>query len=102
MRFFGMERDFADVDLFINRVRRNVQNIQAALKELGEILNFPIEALEHPNKQLRLSHYGMQLDIFTSFDAIDFGQAYKRAIEAEEQRVPIRVVAPADLFVIKE
>jgi predicted nucleotidyltransferase len=103
MRFFGMEdREIADVDLFINRSQVNVQKILDVLLDLREKSNLPVEDLEKPYKCLRMVHHGLQFDIFTSFEGVDFLEAYNRSVAGEEQEVPIRVIAVADLLTIKK
>jgi predicted nucleotidyltransferase len=101
LRFFGMDREIEDVDLFINRSPANARKLSNALVEL-EAPRVRVEELEKPKKYVRILHRGVRFDMFTSFDGIDFSQAFAGHQLANENGVRITVMAAGDLIAMKE
>jgi predicted nucleotidyltransferase len=101
MKLYGMDREIEDVDLFINRSPANARKLSDALVEL----NAPrvrVEDLAKPKKYVRVLHQGIRFDMFTSFDGVDFSQAFAGHLVIRENGVPITVMAAGDLIAMKE
>ena len=99
MRFFGMDRDIADVDLLVDHSAANAQQLCDALRELGETPRLPDE-LREPNKQVKLRRY--DFDILTpNVDLVDFSAAFVRRLQAIEDGVPITMMSAPDLLALK-
>jgi predicted nucleotidyltransferase len=96
--YYGYPRATADMDIFVNRSKKNAKNIVKVLKEFG----FTVEALKpelfvKENQVIRLGVPPLRLEILTTISGVSFSQCYRRRNRAVLDGVEATVISLADL-----
>lgn len=83
VNFHGYQRHSADVDFWFLPSDRNLQKLQAILREMGfEIIAFP-DKVKHKEQNISLKFSPItSIELITCFDCgVDFSSAYEQAVE---------------------
>lgn len=74
----GYPRATGDIDIWIGISKNNAQRIVEALKEFGFNISELKEGLFlEKNKNIRMGHPPLRIEILTSIDGVEFSECYK-------------------------
>lgn len=94
----GYPRNTADLDVWVQSTEDNARRIVQALRRFG----FDLPALTpslfvQPNKIVRMGVPPLRIEVYTGISGVTFDACYPRALAADLDGVPVRVIALDDL-----
>ena len=102
MRFYGADREVADVDVLTRNSPLNAKRLFRAIQRLVDHpLKFSAQDLEKPKKRVTLENEGYDLEILTSVDGLEFKVAYQNRKTANQRGVAVPVASKEHLLFIK-
>jgi hypothetical protein len=94
----GLPRATGDLDIWINKAPENVERVWKALLRFGA----PLDALEpldllKPDLVFQIGVAPQRIDLLTSIDGLNFGQAWPDRVDTEVAGLRIPVISRAHL-----
>jgi hypothetical protein len=77
----GYSRSTYDIDLWIDKDEKNVENVLLALDEFGVPFDIKKDDLTKDNVIIQIGIAPVRIDILTDIDGVDFDEAYDKRIE---------------------
>jgi len=77
----GYSRSTYDIDLWIDKDEKNVENILLALDEFGLPFEIKKDELTKDNVVIQIGVAPIRIDILTDIDGVDFTEAYEKRVE---------------------
>lgn len=88
-----------DIDFFVLSTKPNVDKIISVLKEFGfDISSISADDLLKKDKVVQLGEPPYRIDLLTSIDGVDFGDAWKRKIRGKYGDQVIYFISKEDLI----
>jgi len=99
----GLPRATGDIDLWINRDERNARRVWRALEKFGAPLSDLTEDdLSSPGMVYQIGVAPNRIDILTSIDAVEYGDAWSQRIEVVIEGLPICIISRDHLIANKK
>jgi hypothetical protein len=85
VRFHGIDRDVADLDVLVGSAGR-AKELRAAISEVlgGDLPPYPVAKFGKPYKQIIVKRDGMNSEILTSAKGVKFAEVYQAAHAVED------------------
>lgn len=99
----GHSRSTGDIDIFIKIDNDNVEKVLMAIDDFGfGSIGFTAEDLTDEGSIVQMGVPPLRIDILNAIDGVTFDEAYKMAIEYEEEGVKMKVMHINHLIQNKE
>lgn len=103
MQFLGIERETADLDIWVSRDEPTVESVFVTLKRFCGVPDVFRERLREPNIRVAIpSERNPDIDILTSIGELSFDETYGAANKVAWQKLVLRVPNLDDLIRIKQ
>lgn len=101
--FHGYPRPTGDLDIWVSRSRNNADRVVAALADFGFASSEVTPRLFTLDKSIvRIGVPPYKLEIITSIDGVEFDDCYASRVDAEIDRVKVKVISLANLKTNKQ
>lgn len=98
VRFHGVDRDVADLDVLVDAAGR-AENLGAAIREVGgDLSRIDVTEIGKPYKQIPVKYKGMNSEILTAAPGIEFAEVYRVAHALEVEGLTLRVMSKDHLI----
>lgn len=95
---YGLPRATGDIDLWVRRSPDNAARVWRALARFGAPLSgVTLEEFEEPGVVFQIGVAPRRIDILTSIDGIDFGDAWESRNAVEVDGIQVTVIGREDL-----
>ena len=102
VRYYGVNREAADVDLFVSAAPANAARLLGAIERIiGHPPDISVTQLSAPKKHVLFRQDGLELELLTSVPGLEFSDAFAGREQACQNGVEIPVVSKGDLLQIK-
>lgn len=99
----GLPRATGDIDLWVRCDGGNSRRVWQALAKFGAPLSDLKEAdFTNPGLVFQIGVAPSRIDILTSIDGVEFGDAWKQKLDVEVEGLPVHVIARAHLIINKK
>jgi predicted nucleotidyltransferase len=91
--FHGHPRYTNDIDVWIDRSRKNANKITAALEQFGfATLELSVEDFLEPDQVVQLGNPPIRIDLLTSLTGVSFGACYDKRIVVNVEGLEINFI----------
>ena len=98
----GLPRATGDIDLWINRDEPNARRVWRALEKFGApLLDLTQDDLSSPGMVYQIGVAPNRIDILTSIDGVEYGDAWSQHIEVVIEGLPICIISRDHLIANK-
>ena len=102
LAFYGKPRFTGDLDLLINRDRKNAERVFAALRDFGfGSLELSVEDFMEPEQVVQLGLPPIRIDIVTSLDGISWNNAWKGKLSGTYDDIPVHFIGRKEFIANK-
>lgn len=100
--FYAEPRATADFDVRIGASRENAARVFRALIDFGApVSDLTIEDLAQPDLVYMIGAVPFRVDILTTIDGVEFGEAWRHRVQSLIDGVPMAYIGHADLITNK-
>ncbi len=100
--FHGHPRFTGDIDFFVERSPDNAARLERVLGDFGfGSLGLKAADFLQPESVIQLGRPPNRIDLLTSIDAVSFGEAWQRRVDADLEGLPVRFIGKEDLLANK-
>ena len=96
---YDQQPSVGDMDLLINPTPENARRVKSAFRDRNyhHLLQYDLEKLAFPGKQIRISDCGHVGDVLTPKPGFDFCKAFSCSIDIEVDGIPVRIASKREL-----
>lgn len=98
----GLPRATGDLDLWVARTPANAQRVWNALEKFGAHLrDLKVADFQRADQVIQIGISPSRVDILTSIDAVEFGDAWSRRVTLTVSQIEFPVISKEDLIANK-